>query len=355
MHFLFSGKETNFMAVRKEENGKWTVDIYIENYDGTRKRYKKRGFSSKREAQEWVAINKNGNEGNPSNNILNYYFEEYLKTLECNIESKKGYRNALNKYAPFLLKTKYSKITKIKLLEWRNGLSTYNLSSKTKNKLVGLLKSTCNFAYKIYGLKDPSVILERFKTPLSEYKELNIWTPTHFKEFIQNIEKPIEKAYFTLLFNTGMRRSEAKALLKSDVSLNSVKVNKSMRHGKYSVKLPKTKGSIRTVLIDTHTYNFLKPLLDRPGKWLFGDFSPIGASTIQRAFNIAIKKSNVPAIRIHDLRHSHASLLIANGADIVAVSKRLGHSDINMTLKIYTHLIERKNIELVHIIEKINN
>ena len=58
-------------------------------------------------------------------------------------------------------------------------------------------------------------------------------------------------------------------------------------------------------------------------------------------------------IRIHDLRHSHATILINNGVNIVAVSKRLGHSDINMTLKVYTHLLEKNADELVDKLEEL--
>ena len=61
----------------------------------------------------------------------------------------------------------------------------------------------------------------------------------------------------------------------------------------------------------------------------------------------AIKKSGVKRIRIHDLRHSHATILINSGVNIVAVSKMLGHSNINQTLKTYTHLLESTNDELV--------
>ena len=82
----------------------------------------------------------------------------------------------------------------------------------------------------------------------------------------------------------------------------------------------------------------------------FGRLKPLPQTSIDRVKDNAIKEAKVPRIRIHDFRHSHASNLIANGVNIVAVSKRLGHSDINMTLKIYTHLIQKSDDELVNFI-----
>ncbi|MEG0564364.1 site-specific integrase, partial [Anaerorhabdus sp.] len=134
-----------------------------------------------------------------------------------------------------------------------------------------------------------------------------------------------------------------------------ITINKSMKHGEDTLHVPKTQGSRRKIKIDEQTYQTLEILLKRPGKWLFGDYEPIGISTIQRAFTDAIKTSKVKKIRIHDLRHSHATILINNGVNIVAVSKRLGHSDINMTLKVYTHLLEKTEDNLMEVIESLRN
>lgn len=63
-------------------------------------------------------------------------------------------------------------------------------------------------------------------------------------------------------------------------------------------------------------------------------------------------KSGVKKIRIHDLRHSHATILINNGINIVSVSRRLGHSDVNMTLKNYTHLLQKRDEEMMHLLDE---
>lgn len=75
---------------------------------------------------------------------------------------------------------------------------------------------------------------------------------------------------------------------------------------------------------------------------------------VYKVFEEGIKKSGVPRIRIHDLRHSHATMLINNGVNIVAVSRRLGHSDINITLKVYSHLLRKTEDEMVTTISNLH-
>ena len=85
------------------------------------------------------------------------------------------------------------------------------------------------------------------------------------------------------------------------------------------------------------------------GYFLFGGDTSLPITSIDREFKQGIKLSGVKPIRLHDLRHSHATNLINNGANIVAVSKRLGHSSPNITLAIYTHLLKKSEDELIEI------
>ena len=73
---------------------------------------------------------------------------------------------------------------------------------------------------------------------------------------------------------------------------------------------------------------------------MFGDLEPIGLNTIAWHWNKGIKESGVTPIRLHDLRHSHASWLFAHKFDTAYISRRLGHSSIAITLQIYTHLMD---------------
>jgi integrase len=97
----------------------------------------------------------------------------------------------------------------------------------------------------------------------------------------------------------------------------------------------------------------LKPFIQNAEPFVFGTYRSLSITTVQRTFTAAIKKSGVKPITIHDLRHSHATLLINAGVNIVAVSKRLGHSSINITLKTYAHLLEETEEDLVNTIDEL--
>lgn len=87
--------------------------------------------------------------------------------------------------------------------------------------------------------------------------------------------------------------------------------------------------------------------MDEKGNFIFGGEHSLSPTTIDNYFKKGIKVSGVKPIRLHDLRHSHATWLINNGVNIVAVSKRLGHASIEQTLKTYTHLLKSSEDELL--------
>lgn len=86
--------------------------------------------------------------------------------------------------------------------------------------------------------------------------------------------------------------------------------------------------------------------------FIFNREKPLFQTHIDRIKDEAIEKAKIRRIRTHDLRHSHASNLISEGISIVAVSRRLGHSSIDMTLRVYTHLLEKNDEQLIEFIEK---
>ena len=99
----------------------------------------------------------------------------------------------------------------------------------------------------------------------------------------------------------------------------------------------------------------LEPWIQAADPFVFGGDSAIGITTIDREFKKAIKESGVDPIRIHDLRHSHASYLLNNGANILAVSKRLGHATVTQTLETYAHLMQDTEEKMIEIIENKSN
>ncbi len=94
---------------------------------------------------------------------------------------------------------------------------------------------------------------------------------------------------------------------------------------------------ITFIIYSSYIPNLLRQL--KKNNFVFGGERPLAENTVTRAFNKYISLANVKKIRLHDLRHSHASLLISQNQTIVMVSKRLGHSSTEQTLKTYAHLM----------------
>ena len=169
---------------------------------------------------------------------------------------------------------------------------------------------------------------------------------------------------FIILYFTGLRLGEALALTWNDFDGKTLNISKSISRktdkGKYIVKQPKNIFSIRNISLGNNIANLLSEYLSKEEKicgfrkewFIFGRLEPLPQTTIDKVKESAINSAKVRRIRIHDFRHSHASNLIASGVNIVAVSRRLGHADINMTLKIYTHLLKQNEDELI---SQINN
>jgi integrase len=163
---------------------------------------------------------------------------------------------------------------------------------------------------------------------------------------------------------TGMRRGELVALRWDAVDLArstvTVRVAASFLGGVERVEVPKTKRSRRTIDLDQRTASILKrhratqreelfelgmtaPTDDRVFTNEVGD--PMRPHSVGQAFNRLVESSGLPRIRLHDLRHTHASHLLAAGVNAKVVSERLGHSSVSFTLDTYGHVMPGQQSE----------
>lgn len=243
-------------------------------------------------------------------------------------------------------------------------------SSNYKNKLMTQFKGIFNYAVRRnYISANPATLLKGYKKSAKEIadekaRENSVWSFDEFNQFIECVDGSDYKALFLTLFTTGIRLGEALALCWMDLCDSTLSITKShtkqTEAGSYEIKIPKSNSSVRLVQINDSLNNYLLEMKDKKqkedknfseGDFIFGGKKPLARTSIDRRKEAAIKASGVKRIRIHDFRHSHASILINNGMNIVAVSHRLGHSDVNMTLKIYTHLLENKDQKILDFIE----
>ncbi len=189
---------------------------------------------------------------------------------------------------------------------------------------------------------------------------MRFWTPEEFTLFIREVaDKPASYYGFYTLFCTGIRLGELLALTPADFDFvnRTLRINKSYQriNGRDVITSPKTKKSIRTIPLP-------KFYCDKMQQYISGIY---GLNYDDRIFSYTkhfyeheirrgLKKSGVKRIRIHDLRHSHASLLISRlGASPQLVADRLGHENIQTTLNIYSHLYDDQPRKLADSLGKI--
>jgi integrase len=340
------------MPVYKEENGTYTVRFYADDkLTGKRKQIRKRGFKTRREAVQWEAKAKAENMTTTSSATFWDIFQRQLDNNDTSLSTRSKKEAWISTYFAEFVDLPIDKISKADLVQWRNSLKESGLAVRTLNCGLQYVRSVFGFYNSVYGGQNPAVVLKSFKLTKADKTEMKIWTPEQFQQFAEAVENPMMRAFFTFLYWTGCRRGEAIAITADCFQGNKVHIFRSMKHFKNGFQPLKTDSSERTITVDSATMAILEPWIQQADPFVFGGVTSLAITTIDRAFREGIRLSGVDPIRIHDLRHSHASFLLNNGANIIAVSKRLGHATITQTLETYAHLMNDTEEKMMEIIE----
>ena len=266
--------------------------------------------------------------------------------------------------APFFGKRLVSAIKPLDVLEWQNTLTEYSYSYRLS--LRGQLSALLRHADRYYDI--PSIMNKIAPLRNTEpIKEMACWTEEEFGLFYDSIpdEQSVYRLYFLTLYLLGCRKGEGLALRWSDIDLKkrTVSITKNITRkvsgAPYAVTTPKNRASNREITIPDslcRAYeNYRQSLGDKATaqSFVFGGEDPLSDRTIDRVFASATERAGVQKIRIHDLRHSCASLLISRGVSIVAVSKRLGHKNVEQTLNTYSHMMPRDDELMTQIADEI--
>ena len=323
------------------------------------------GYKTKKEAQfayedyikERDALAKeraaqNALASDPNNMLFEDLLDQYMSFTQKRVKESSFYdiRAKINRrLRPYFQGKKIKEITPKMISDWIENL---DYSYTSKKFILSRMASVYKYGQKYFDIKN---IMDKVDRPrnLEPKKEMQIWSPEEFGQFIQGVDDRTYEMYFRTLYLFGCRRNEALALTWKDINSTSIQINKSVTtksaEHSFVITTPKNSKSVRTLPIPP----FFSEQLDlykkeqqellgnqwSPDLFVFGATRPLALSTITRRFNSAIQKSDVKKIRIHDLRHSCASLLISKGVSIVAVSRQLGHSDVEQTLNTYSHMM----------------
>ncbi len=345
-----------------------TIDVGIDEITGKRIQRRKSGFKTKVAAQEY--IDEIRNQLDDGINITRSpLFDEFCKEF-IEIEGPKlapktllSYNLHIDKYfVPYFKKIKLINIKPTLIEKYLNKLRTEvllkkKLSDTSINYHFRILKRIFNQALKWKYIKfNPCSSVE---APKRSRDAKALWTLIELTEALPKLlESPIYSHVF-LAIKTGMRIGEICALKWSDIDLIqgiiTVRNNVQLIQNKLVFKDTKTVKSNREIYIDNETVKYLKSLkiTHNTNQLYFGEnrnktydeylsIWPDGhfmdPDYVGKRFSKDLVKYDLKKTRFHDLRHLHATLLLAAGNDIKIISERLGHADISTTGNIYTHV-----------------
>jgi integrase len=265
-----------------------------------------------------------------------------------------------------------------RLQGFKELLAARDISITTKRNIYSYFRTLLNYAVKVeYLPRNPLDKIGNFKDVQIIKKEMDYYTPDDFRAFMQAAEEFAEKeekngcyhewhycVFFSLAFFTGLRKGEIHALQWSDIKDGYLSVTRSITQklkGEDRITPPKNKSSVRVIqlplplldILERH-YNRCKELgAFSDSSYVCGITKPLRDSTIQKRNVKYSQAAGLKTIRIHDFRHSHASVLANEGINIQEIARRLGHSKIEVTWQTYSHMYPREEERAIIILNKI--
>lgn len=347
-------------------NKTWSVRFRYVNEEHKEIQKRLSGFSTKKEANEeylkFMATSKQFVKLNKQTHDLTFkeLYNEYELFQKTRVKESTLYsfcsKSKLH-ICPYFNDFKVKDITPKDILIWQNRIDKYSYKYKTtlRQNLTAILK----YAERYYNITSKINLVDNFRKPIKK-KEMQVWTPAEFNDFIEKVSNEQYKVFFYALYLTGARRGELMAttwkdwnLQKSTLNIDKTFTSKNLGTKKGGISSsPKNEFSIREISIPQNLNDIIKDFKKTNFTEPNGKVFDIKETTLDRIKRNACQASGIKEIRIHDFRHSHASLLISEGISIVAVAKRLGHGNIEQTLNTYSHLMPNEDIKTIELLSK---
>ena len=340
-------------AEKDKKTGKWLIQYRYTDWQGKRRKSTKRGFATKREAEEWLRnflITQKAD--------FDMKFEDFWKIYCADMETRlREHTMRTKKYIvelkilPYFGNKRVNDITAADIRQWQNELIKMGYSPTYLKTINNQLSAIFNYAVRYYDLKSNPCV-KAGSMGKSKAEEMDFWTGEEFRKFIDSVmNKRLSYMAFMTLYWTGMRMGELLALNPKDIDLEkrTISITKSyQRLGKKDVITPpKTPKSKRVITIPEFLAADIKDYMDSLYDLQENDrLFPITKYYLEHEMQRGIKESGVKRIRVHDLRHSHASMLIELGFSPLEIANRLGHEKVETTLNTYAHLYPNKQTKL---------
>ena len=350
-------------AYKDSAKGAWYVSFYYVNWKGERERKLKRGFSTKREALEFereFLQQKTADLTMTFDAFVKIYVEDMKNRIKRHTwQTKTSIID--RKLLPCFKEKKMSEITPKDVIQWQNEMMDFRdekgkgYSPVYLKTLHNQLSAIFNHAVRYYEMKsNPAAKAGNMGKEKS--KEMLFWTKDEYLKFSDSMmDKPISFYAFEMLYWCGIRLGELLALTPADFDFTkgTVNINKSYQRIEKEdvVTEPKTPKSNRIIKMSDFLCEEMNEYLEslyghKPTDRIF----PITKSYLHHEMDRGSKEQGVKRIRIHDIRHSHVSLLIEMGFSAVAIADRVGHESIDITYR-YAHLFPSKQGEIADKLE----
>lgn len=341
------------------KNGKtsWFAIFYYTDWTGVKKQKKKEGFQTQKEAKAFERNFLERVAGTPEMSF-DTLADLYLADLKHNAKET-TYINQEgiieNHIRPFFGALRVNEITAGTVRKWQNTFAGSKYAQGFLFRIHRLLSAIFNFAIKYYGLlRNPAVLAGSLgkRKPKEEMRFLTLAEFSRLHDTLLTHGELIFATAFSFLFLTGCRKGEMLALTASDFDFEAgtVSINKTYtRIGtKDVITTPKTEKSVRTITMPPSLVQIMQDYIHGLGDVSSKQrlFDCVSADVLRMALIRYTKLTGLPQIRIHDLRHSHASLLIEQGISPIAIADRLGHESAQTTLNTYSHLYPGKKKEV---------
>ena len=346
-----------YKSTLKSGKTMWYANFYYADWTGAKKHVCKRGFKTKREALEYERTFLDKESANSDilfSSLVENYFEDMAHRLKPTTIFNKE-QIFRTKLVPYFGNLKIRDIDTIKVRKWQNEMIGYRdengapYSQTYLKAMHNQLSAVMNYAVSHYGLQSNPC---RAAGSMGKAKaaEMKFWTLDQYDAFIKTVRKPAHRLAFDILFYSGVREGELLALTPADILPDMrLDINKTYvkLKGEELFLLPKTDKSRRKIAIPEFLYNDIQEYISRLYGIEKGDrIFYFTKHAIEKEIKRGADRAGLERIRVHDLRHSHASMLIEMGVDIKEISERLGHESVKTTWDTYAHLYPDKDKEL---------
>lgn len=351
---------------KDQQRNTWYCKVRYKDWMGDTKMTTKRGFRTKKDAEQWereFLVLKAGEPEMSFRQFVGEYKDDRAPRLRLSTQAMKDYIID-TKLLPYFGEKKMNEISPRDVLKWQNVLLSHRDEESGKpyspvylKTLHNQLSAIFNHACRFYELKkNPARTAGNMGA--DHGREMEIWTPEEYLCFSEGLmDTPVAYYCFEVLYWCGIREGELLALTQNDFDFRKreLSITKTYHRQNHEdvITAPKTPKGKRVISMPEFLCEELQDYFRLCCTQAHDERAfPVSKNFLQRKMQSVSERQGVRRIRIHDIRHSHVSLLINMGFDAVAIAERLGHESIDITFR-YAHLFPEVQGEMAKRLDQV--